>query len=138
MYREITIIIFFFFGKKKKKNSYFMKELKHVCMSKWTKRELLLASFILLDNERYHKCFFFFFERKFQLMASILDDGLYHQTKITIGFWCRWRLNPRFLIQLSETLPVELTGTHNHTISVETILFQFYIITRCVLFLLFT
>ena len=39
---------------------------------------------------------------------------LYYQTKISIGFWCKWRLNPRSLIQLSETLPIELTGTHNY------------------------
>ena len=27
-------------------------------------------------------------------------------------FWCRWGLNPRSLIQPSETLPVELVGIH--------------------------
>ena len=37
---------------------------------------------------------FFFKEREFQ------------------PFQCRWRLNPRSLIQLSETLPVKLTRTH--------------------------
>ena len=47
---------------------------------------LLLFCWIMNDTI---SVFFFFFERKFQLMASILDDGLYHQTKITIGFWCR-------------------------------------------------
>ena len=45
-------------------------------------------------------------------MASAPDDALYHQTKTPIGFWCRRRLNPRSLIQPSETLPVEQTGTH--------------------------
>ena len=45
-------------------------------------------------------------------MASAPDDALYHQTKTPIGFWCRPRLNPRSLIQPSETLPVEQTGTH--------------------------
>ena len=39
---------------------------------------------------------------------------LYHQIKISIGFWCRRRLNPKSLIQPSETLPVELTGTHKY------------------------
>ena len=34
----------------------------------------------------------------------------YHQTKTSISFWCRQRLNS--LIQPSETLPVELTGIH--------------------------
>ena len=38
--------------------------------------------------------------------------ALYHQTKTPISFWCRQGLNPRSLIQPSETLPVELTGTH--------------------------
>ena len=37
---------------------------------------------------------------------------LYHQTKTPIGFWCKWRLNGRFLIQRSKTLPVELTEVH--------------------------
>ena len=51
-------------------------------------------------------------------MASTLDDTLYHQTKIPIDFWCRQRLNPRYLIQLSETLPVELTRTYKFLIAV--------------------
>ena len=38
--------------------------------------------------------------------------ALYHQTKTPISFWCRRELNPRSLIQPSETLPVELTKTH--------------------------
>ena len=38
--------------------------------------------------------------------------ALYHQTKTPIKFWCRQGLNLRSLIQPSETLPVELTGTH--------------------------
>ena len=36
----------------------------------------------------------------------------YHQTKISISFWYKQRLNPKSLIQLSETLQVELTETH--------------------------
>ena len=36
----------------------------------------------------------------------------YHQTKTPISFWCRQGLNPKSLIQSSETLPVELIGTH--------------------------
>ena len=54
----------------------------------------------------------FFFLREFQPMASAPDDALYHQTKTPIGFWYRPRLNPRSLIQPSETLPIEQTGTH--------------------------
>ena len=38
--------------------------------------------------------------------------AFYHQTKTPISFWCRQGLNPRSLIQPSETLPVELIGTH--------------------------
>ena len=32
-----------------------------------------------------------------------------------ISFWCRQRLSPKSLIQLSETLPVDLIGTHQKT-----------------------
>ena len=35
-----------------------------------------------------------------------------HQTKTPINFWCRQGLNFISLIQLSESLPVELNGTH--------------------------
>ena len=34
---------------------------------------------------------------------------LYHQTKTSIKFWYRWRLNSRSRIQPSESLSVELT-----------------------------
>ena len=37
----------------------------------------------------------------------------YYKTKIPIDFWCRQGLNPKSFIQLSETLLVELTRTHN-------------------------
>ena len=56
--------------------------------------------------------FFFLEEKEFQPMASTIDDTLYHQTKKPIGFLCRWGLNPKSLIQLSEILPVMLTRTH--------------------------
>ena len=39
---------------------------------------------------------------------------IYHHTKISISFWYRQGLNLRSLIQLSETLLVKLTGTHEH------------------------
>ena len=45
-------------------------------------------------------------------MTFTLDDTFYYQTKTSIDFWCRWRLNPNFFIQSSETLLVELTGTY--------------------------
>ena len=53
--------------------------------------------------------FFFFWEREFQPLLMI---ALYHQTKTLISFWCRWGLNLKSLVQPSETLSVELTGTH--------------------------
>ena len=43
--------------------------------------------------------------------------ALYHKIKTPISFWCRLILNLISLIQLSNTLPVELTGTHNITIT---------------------
>ena len=43
---------------------------------------------------------------------GIMIIAFYHQTKTPIGFWCRRELNPRSLIQLSETLLVKLVGTH--------------------------
>ena len=62
--------------------------------------------FILVSN------FFFFFESFNLQHRPLLMIAVYHQTKTPIGFWCRWGLNPRSLIQLSETLLVELIGTH--------------------------
>ena len=46
-------------------------------------------------------------------MAYVLDDTFYHQIKIPIDFWYRRELKPRFLIQQSETLSIELTKTHD-------------------------
>ena len=46
------------------------------------------------------------------LWRSLLMIALYHQTKTPISFWCKRGLNPKSLIQPSETLPVELTETH--------------------------
>ena len=54
-----------------------------------------------------------FFLESFILWCPLLMIALYHQIKTPISFWCRWGLNPRSLIQPLETLPVELTGTHN-------------------------
>ena len=50
-------------------------------------------------------------------MMSISDNySFYHQTKIPIGFWSRQKLNHKSLIQLLETLLVELTRTHNFSL----------------------
>ena len=48
----------------------------------------------------------------FNLWRPLLIITLYHQTKTPISFLYRWGLNPRSLIQLSETLSVELTGIY--------------------------
>ena len=53
---------------------------------------------------------------KFQLMTSVYNDySFYRQTKTSIDFLCTQGLNFRSLIQLYETLLVELTGTHHIT-----------------------
>ena len=44
---------------------------------------------------------------------TLLMMAIYHQTKTPISFWYRRGLNPRSFIQSSETLPIELTGTHS-------------------------
>ena len=56
--------------------------------------------------------FSFFFLESFNLCHPLLIIALYYQTKTPISFWCRRRWNPRYLIQPSETLPVELIETH--------------------------
>ena len=48
----------------------------------------------------------------FNLWRPFLMIALCHQTKTPISFWYRRRLNLRSLIQSSEILPVELTGTY--------------------------
>ena len=49
-------------------------------------------------------------------MTSAFDYcTLYHQTKTLVNFWCRWGLNPRSQIQLSETLLVKLTKIHDNS-----------------------
>ena len=55
---------------------------------------------------------FLFFLESFNLWRPLLMIALYHQTKTPISLWCRRKLNPRSLIQLSETLQVELTEIH--------------------------
>ena len=39
-------------------------------------------------------------------------SAFYHQTKTPISFWCKRGLNPKYLIQSSKTLPVELEPTN--------------------------
>ena len=68
---------------------------------------LLNINNIGMDIDRYY-----FFLESFNLCHPLLMTALYHQIKTLISFWCRRELNPRSLIQPSETLPIELTGTH--------------------------
>ena len=62
------------------------------------KTTLGLDSRINLSLE-YIYIYIYIYIREFQPMASAPDDALSHQTKTPIGFWCRWRLNSRSLIQ---------------------------------------
>ena len=49
-------------------------------------------------------------------MTSVYNDySFYRQTKTSIDFLCTQGLNFRSLIQLYETLLVELAGTHHIT-----------------------
>ena len=45
----------------------------------------------------------------------------YHQIKMSINSWYRWRLNFRFLIQSSKTLLVELTGIYTPSVILSNI-----------------
>ena len=56
--------------------------------------------------------FIFLFFREFQPMASALDKHSLSSDQDINQFQCRRRLNPRSLIQPSETLLVDLTGTY--------------------------
>ena len=53
-----------------------------------------------------------FLKENFNLWRPLLMIILYHQIKIPINFWCRWRLNLKSLIQQSETLLVKLTRVY--------------------------
>ena len=55
---------------------------------------------------------FFFFRESFNLWSPLLMITIYHQTQTSISFWCKRGLNPKSLIQPSETLAVDLAGTH--------------------------
>ena len=57
---------------------------------------------------------FLFFLENFNLWHMLLIITLYHQSKTPMSFYYKRRLNLRSLIQLSETLSVELTGTYQN------------------------
>ena len=52
------------------------------------------------------------FLENFNLWRPLSMIVFYHQTKTSISFWYRRKLNPKFLIQSSKTLLVELTESH--------------------------
>ena len=56
--------------------------------------------------------FLFLFWESFNLWRPLLMIAFYYQTKTSISFWYRQGLNLKSFIQPSETLSVELTGTH--------------------------
>ena len=58
------------------------------------------------DRDIYLFYFLFFLERKFPSMVFASDDSFLSSDH---SFWCIQKLNPKYLIQLLETLPVELT-----------------------------
>ena len=68
-------------------------------------------------------CTFLFWESSNLWRPLLMMIAIYHQMKTLIDFWCIWRLNPRSLIQPSETLPIELTGTY----LIAYFLFSFFI-----------
>ena len=47
-------------------------------------------------------------------MASAPNNNSLSSDQIPIDFWYKRGLNPRFFIQPSETLPVELTRTYTY------------------------
>ena len=58
------------------------------------------------------RSFRFCFWESFNLWLSLLMIVFYYQTKTLVNFLCRQGLNLIYLIQLLETLPVELIGIH--------------------------
>ena len=56
--------------------------------------------------------FIYLLGESFNLWRLLLIIAFYYQTKISISFLCRRKLNSRSLIQQLETLSVELTGIH--------------------------
>ena len=98
----------------------------------WTRATYPINNNILLFYFWVSKSFFFlflFWKKSFNLWHPLLIIAIYHQTKTPISFWCRRRLNLKFLIQPSETLPVELTRTHElvslYTTVISKTVFQF-------------
>ena len=79
-----------------------------------------------MDHIYIYIYLFFFFRESFNLWCLFLMIVYYHQTKTSISFW--WGLNLRSLIQLSETLPIELTGTHMDNIFLNLVTTHEYII----------
>ena len=72
------------------------------------------AHFEALSTFAFLFLFLFSFIIELQPMTFDFDNCVfYYQTKTPNKFWYKWRLNPKSFIQPLETLPVELTKTHN-------------------------
>ena len=84
--------------------------------------QFLMVYFYYIKNpptNTTNSFFFFFWRESFNLWRPLLMITLYHQTKTPINLRYKWGLNPRSLIQPSETLPIKLAGTHNTTNNLE-------------------
>ena len=76
--------------------------------------ELFFKKNLVENNFISHQASFFYL-KSFNLWRLLLIIALLLSDQNT-SFWCRWELNLQYLIQPSETLPVELTRTHlSHT-----------------------
>ena len=89
------------YGEKKNHENQFFNTLQYTSLLKYANQCI-----------KCHKFRFHLFFSKSISTYGIMIIAFYHQTKTPIGFWCRRELNPRSLIQLSETLSVELIRTH--------------------------
>ena len=65
----------------------------------------------MISNYHNYDNFYFYFLENSNLWCPLLVITFYHQIKTLISFWCRRELNFRSLIQLLETLLVELIET---------------------------
>ena len=53
-----------------------------------------------------------FFLESFVILHLLLTIDFYYKINISINFWCRQKLNSKYLIQPSETLLIHLTQSH--------------------------
>ena len=99
----------FILTRKKKKK----KKKESIQASSTTECDVIISPQILKLAMKWEKWYsspyiYIYIFENFNLWRLFLMMAHCHQTKIPIDFRCRQKLNPRFLIQLSETLPVNL------------------------------